>query len=131
MPAQNRVGRDNCRDLAQQPTAQTLPTLRQPASLRVGLPQPPASELTPQGPVFFDQIGDDVLLVVSQPGGQRGEKNSNGSDVNHGASLAHHPRFEPQKVPSRPTCRTLRPSESQRPEVSTSYQTAPNVSLPY
>jgi hypothetical protein len=54
-------------NLGQHPSTQPLPALREPATLRIRQPQAPADELTSKGPVFLDQIGDDVLLLAIQP----------------------------------------------------------------
>jgi hypothetical protein len=67
MPAQNRVGRNDRRDVGQHLSTQPLPASREPPTLRIGQPQAPADELTPKYSVFLNQIGDDVLLLVSQP----------------------------------------------------------------
>ena len=56
---------------------------------------PPATQLRPEGAVFFDQIRDDVLLLVIQPAEHRSEKQPDGGDINHGASLHQRPTFEP------------------------------------
>ena len=48
MPAQDRIGRDNRRNLAQHTSAQTLPAPRETAPLFVGYPQSSATKLTPQ-----------------------------------------------------------------------------------
>jgi len=70
MPAQNRIWCDNRRHLTQQTTAETSPAPRQTAPLLVAESEFSAGELTPQDAVLFDQIGDDVLLMVIQPAGQ-------------------------------------------------------------
>src|SRR6184192_1617388 len=67
MPAQDRIGRDNRRNLAQHTPAQMLPAPRQTAPLLVSHPQSSATELSPQSSILFDQIGDDVLLLVIHP----------------------------------------------------------------
>jgi hypothetical protein len=95
-----------------------LPALRQPAPLRIGQPQPPAGELSPKRSVFFDQMGDDVLLLVIQPAGQRGEKNPDGSEIIHRARLHHRPRSELQTAVG-PTCGTLRAWAASRTEQAT------------
>ena len=87
MPAQDRIGRDNRRNLAQHTSAQTLPAPRETAPLFVGYPHSSATKLTPQSSVLFDQIGDDILLLVIQSTRQRGEKHPDEGEVNHGASL--------------------------------------------
>jgi len=46
MPAQDRIGRDNRRNLAQHTSAQTLPAPRETAPLFVGYPQSSATKLT-------------------------------------------------------------------------------------
>src|SRR5262249_50534228 len=87
MPAQNRIGCDNRRHLTQQMTAETSPAPRQIAPLLVAESESPAGELTPLDAVLFDQIGDDILLLVVQPPGHGDENNPDEREVNHGQSL--------------------------------------------
>ena len=87
MPAQDRIGRDNRRNLAQHTPAQTLPAPCQTAPLVVSQRQSSATELSPQSSILFDQIGNDILLLVIQPTRQRSEKHPDEGQVNHGASL--------------------------------------------
>ncbi|MFH1749052.1 MAG: hypothetical protein ABIG44_18630 [Planctomycetota bacterium] len=67
MPPQNRGGRDDRGDLAQQPTAQTLPASRQPAPVLVGQAESPAAQLRPENPVLLDQICEGFLPLVVPP----------------------------------------------------------------
>jgi hypothetical protein len=71
MPAQDRIGRDNRRNLAQDTPAQPLPAPRQTAPLLVSHTQSSATKLRPKSSILFDQIGDDVLLLVIHPTRQR------------------------------------------------------------
>jgi len=87
MPAQNRVGRHDRRNLRQHTTPQAPPAPRETPALLVAEPQSPTGELTSERAVFFNQIRDDVLPLVIQPAGERGQKNPDEGDLNHGASL--------------------------------------------
>src|SRR5436305_1921791 len=105
MPAQNRIGRDSRRPLTQETTAETFPAPRQTAPLLVAESEYSAGELTPQDAVLFDQIGDDVLLLVIQPAGQGGENNLDEHEVNHGEipvtqHLAERPGRQPAAIRS-------------------------------
>ena len=93
MPAQNRVGRDDRRDVGQHLSTQPLSASREPPTLRIGQPQAPADELTPKYSVFLNQIGDDVLLLVSQPAGEHRENNPEACAIHDRASLHHRVRF--------------------------------------
>ena len=48
--------------------------LGQAASLRLGQPHSPACELASSGSIFFNQVGDHLLLLGRQPAGHRGRE---------------------------------------------------------
>ena len=78
--------------------AQTLPAPRQTAPLLVSHPQSSATELSPQSSILFDQIGNDILLLVIEPTRQRSEKDANSTLVKHGASLRRRPSVWPLRA---------------------------------
>ena len=79
----------------------------EPTSFIIGEPKAP-TQLTPEDSVFFDQMGQGLLLPMIQPADQRGEKKPRGRDVNPCRSLHHRPRFGPES--GRPSRGTLRAS---------------------
>src|ERR1700674_420743 len=92
MPPENRVWRDDRGDLTQPPTSQPVPADGEPTPLVLAQPKAPATQLTPQDSVLFDQIGQGLLLLTIQPADQRGKNNPQGGDVDHGRSLHQRPR---------------------------------------
>jgi hypothetical protein len=93
MPSQDRIGGYNRRNLAQQATPQRLPAPCESAPLLVGQPRSLARELTSQGAVLFDQIGDDVLVGGDVTNGECCEKNPCSDLVNHGRQAILTTRF--------------------------------------
>jgi hypothetical protein len=71
VPRQQRVRRDDRGELPQQPSPQR-PSLRgEPTALIVGEPQPPGAGLFAQDAVLFQEIVDDVALLLVDPAGER------------------------------------------------------------
>ena len=64
MPTQDGVGRDDRADLGERFPAQSLCLRGQPSALIVVEPEPLASELLFQDPVFLAEILDDALLLI-------------------------------------------------------------------
>ena len=91
MPPQDRVRRDDRRDLTQDLPAQPMPADRQPPSIVIGELQPPATQLASKDPIFFDQIRDGLALLAIQPASQDGEHHLESGRVDHGRSLYHEP----------------------------------------
>ena len=67
VPAQNRVGRDDRRDLRQHPTTEPLAEASQPPPFVVGEPQALVAQLRLQDAVLFAQVLDDLVLFVLEP----------------------------------------------------------------
>ena len=97
MPSENRVGSDDGGDLEQSLTPQSMPAHREPTPFVIVEPQAPPSQLTPKDSILFDQIGQGLLLLTIQAGGQRAKKNPLRANVDHGASLHHRPIFAPRR----------------------------------
>src|SRR5262249_50280524 len=71
VPRQQRVRRDDRGELAHQASSQR-PRLRgEPTALVVGETQAPGAELFAQDTVLFQEIVDDVALLLVEPAGER------------------------------------------------------------
>lgn len=107
MPSQNRVGRDDRGDLTQSSTSQPVPAHGEPTPFVIGQSKAPSTQLAPKDSIFFDQMGQAVLLLTIQPADQSGEKKPQGRDVDHGGSLHQRPmRTRRRSAESRDTTRT-------------------------
>jgi len=69
VPAQQGIGGDNRRDLAQPPTAQAVRPHGQPAPVVIGQVQAPPAHLPPQEAVLFDQVGEHLPFPAIEPAG--------------------------------------------------------------
>ena len=56
MPSEQRVRRDDCRDLAQRRTAQAVGAGGKFPPVVIGEPETPTAQLPPQHPILLDQI---------------------------------------------------------------------------
>ena len=70
MPPQEGVGRDEGLEVPERPATQGLGFRGQAATLRIGEPQSPRSQLLAQDAVFFLEVVDDVTLLLVDPPGQ-------------------------------------------------------------
>src|SRR5215470_15516939 len=59
----------------------------QPTPIRVGEPQPTSTKLTPQQPVLFDEVRDDIPLSAIQPAGQHHQHHLQRGEVDHEPEL--------------------------------------------
>ena len=75
MPPENRVGRDDRRDLTEATTAQPVSMPRQPPAFLIGQADP-AAHVPTQDAVLFDQVGHGVLLPLVEPADQRRQEHS-------------------------------------------------------
>ena len=98
MPPQDRVRRDDARDLTQDLPTQPMPTDRQPASIVIGELEPLSTQLASKDPIFFHQIRDRLALLAIQPASQDGEHHLESGRVDHGRSLYHGPQVLPMSV---------------------------------
>ena len=87
MPPQDRVRRDDARDLTQDPPTQPIPTDRQPASIVIGELEPLSTQLASEDPIFFQQIRDRLAFLAIHPASQDGQHNLESGRVDHGRSL--------------------------------------------
>ena len=71
MPSENRVRRDDRRDVREDPTAEALTDDGETPTFVVIQPQPPAVQLRLQNAVLFAQEFDDVALLPFEPAEQR------------------------------------------------------------
>ena len=67
VPSQNRVGRDDRRDLRQHPTTQPFAEGGQPSPVTIRQPQTLMAQLRLQDAVLFAQVQDDLVLFVLEP----------------------------------------------------------------
>src|SRR5947209_7161663 len=74
IPPQDRVGRQQAGDVAQQASAECLAANRQASSLLVAEPQPPTRNLFAQDPILLFQIVDDGELAPIDPAGEQEEQ---------------------------------------------------------
>ena len=86
MPAENRVGRNDRRDLTEPTTAQPVSVPRQPPAFLVGQTDP-AGQVRSEDAVLFDQVGHGVLLPLVEPADQRHQKHSEGQRIEHGGRV--------------------------------------------
>ena len=86
MPAQNRVGRDDRRDLTEAMPAQPMPVHGQPTSFLIGQADP-AAPVRAEDAVLFDQICDRLLTLVGPPAGHRHHEESNRGHIHDRGSL--------------------------------------------
>ena len=70
MPPQNRIGRDDRRDLTEPTTAQPVSMHGQPAELVIGQADP-AAHIPTQDAVLFNKVSHGILLPLVEPGDQR------------------------------------------------------------
>src|SRR5439155_6084598 len=67
VPAQHRVGRHDRRHLPQDPATEPVAPRREAATLVVGQPYPPPSELLNEDTVLLYQVLDHLLLLAVDP----------------------------------------------------------------
>ena len=65
-----------------------------PTAIFVRETQPTSTKLTPQEPVLFDQIVDELPFPAGQPAGQDHQQQLEGEGVDHGPQLISRPRLE-------------------------------------
>ena len=66
MPAENRVGRDDGRQIVKTATAHSISMGGQPTAFLISQPEP-AGQVPAQHTVLFDQVGHGVLLSLVKP----------------------------------------------------------------
>ncbi len=86
MPPQNRVGRDDRRDLTEPTTAQSVSMHGQPAALVIGQADS-AAHVPTQDAVLFNQVSHGILLPLVEPADQRRQEYSDGERVEHGGRV--------------------------------------------
>jgi hypothetical protein len=110
MPPQNRVGRDNRRDLTEAMTAQPVSVPRQPSAFLIGEAEP-ATHVSAEDPVFFDEVCHGLPLPLVEPADQRCEEPAEGRRVEHGGKSIPRPDRRALEDP-RPSNETLRAASS-------------------
>ena len=74
IPAQDRVRRDDARDLSEDSPAELLPTYGEPTPLCVGQAERTTAQLLPEDAILLTEIFDQIFLVTIQPAGDRKDK---------------------------------------------------------
>lgn len=70
MPAEQRVWRDDRRNLTQRPTTHPKRKYGEPPPVVIVQTQTPPTQLPAQEAVFFDQVGQRLPLPALEPAGQ-------------------------------------------------------------
>ena len=92
MPAEQRVRRDDRRDLAQRLPTQPVGSRGKFPPVVIGEPQAPPTQLPPQHPILLDQVRQHLPLPAVQPAGDSKEQHVERRDVDHGRELTSQPR---------------------------------------
>ena len=87
IPPQQRVRRRNRGDLPEGRAADAERTGGQPAAIVVSQAQPPRPKLSPQEPIFFNEVSDRLPLPAVQPAGQHAQHHLERHGVDHEAEL--------------------------------------------
>ena len=90
IPSQHRVWRDHRRDLTEATTAEPVSVPRQPSAFLIGEAEP-ATQLSAEDAVFFDEVGHGLPLPLVEPADQRGQEPLEGRRVDPAGSLYHGP----------------------------------------
>jgi hypothetical protein len=98
MPPQDRVRRDDARDLTQNLPTQPMPTDRQPASIAIGELEPLSMQLASKDPIFLHQIRDRLAFQAIHPASHDSQHHPESGRVDHDRSLYHLPQALP--IPS-------------------------------
>ena len=78
VPSQQRVRRDDCRDLAQSRTAQPVGARGKFPPVVIGEPEAPPAQLPPQDSILLDQVSQHLALPLVQPAGNRQQQHLEG-----------------------------------------------------
>ena len=81
MPAEDRVGGHEGRDLAQEPSAESAAFGGKAAALVIGQPEAAARQLPLEDSVLRHEVLNDVLLVAIDPSGEGHEQYLQGVEV--------------------------------------------------
>jgi hypothetical protein len=85
VPTEQRVRRDDRRDLAQHlPPEPVRPRGKLPPVV-IGEPRSPSTQLPAQHSILFDQVRQDLPLLAVQPAGDSQKQHAVSRDVDHGA----------------------------------------------
>ena len=83
MPSEQRVRRNDRRDLAQGLTAQPVGSRSKLPPVVIGESEAPPTQLPPQESILFDQVRQHVPVLPVQPAGDREQQDLEGRDVDH------------------------------------------------
>jgi hypothetical protein len=98
MAPQDRIRRDDARDLTQDPPTQPMPTDRQPASIVIGELETLSTQLASKDPIFLHQIRDRLAFLTIHPANHDSQHHLENGRVDHGRSLHHGPQV--LRIPS-------------------------------
>ena len=92
VPAEQRVRRDDRRDLAQRLPTQPVGSRGKFPPVVIGQPQPPPTQLPPQDPILLHQVRHHLPLPAVQPASDSKQQHVEGRDVDHVRELTSQPR---------------------------------------
>jgi hypothetical protein len=94
VPSQQRVRRDDRRDLTQGLPTQPVGPYGESPAVVIGEPQAPAADLLPEDAILFDQIGERLPLPAIEPTGDGEEQQPKDRHVDHERELISQTRQE-------------------------------------
>ena len=93
MPAKQRIGSHDGRDLPQPATPQSIRSHGESAPIVVGQLEASTPQLAAKHTILVEQITKDVSLLAVQPPGEEREQQLESGGVEHGRSLYHGPQI--------------------------------------
>ena len=87
VPSQQRLRRDDRRQITQGGPPEPVGAHREPAAVIVSKPQAPSTELPPEEAILFDQIGERLSFPAIQPTGDAEEQDPKHRHVDHKREL--------------------------------------------
>ena len=99
MPPENRIGRDDRGDLTELTTAHSVSVYGQSTAFLIGQADP-VTEVRPENPVLFDQIGHRLPSPVGPPAGHGHHDQSKRGDIHNRGSLHDRRHITPHVRPS-------------------------------
>jgi hypothetical protein len=83
VPSEQRVRRDDRRDVTQGLAAQPVGSRGKPPPVVIGESEAPPTQLPPQDPILLDQVRQHFALPPVQPAGHREQQHLEGRGVDH------------------------------------------------
>jgi hypothetical protein len=91
VPSEQRVRRDDRRDLTQCLTTQQVGSRGKRPPVVIGESEAPPTQLPPQDTILLDQVRQHLALPLVQPAGHRDQQHLEGRDVDHVRELTSLP----------------------------------------